>query len=163
MPFKTALHSVSYAGVWTGQARLALPDFLRKAKSLGFDGVMLMVKRPHLSVLDYSPLAPGGRGVGGEGVEDFRRLLRDLSLKVVCLAGYKDFTRGSDRHDIGARGMQILYVRELARLAHALDCPLIRVFTSYDDRRTSYDQQWTATVASLKECANQAATFGDIE
>ncbi len=32
MPFKTALHSVSYAGLW-GQARLALPDFLRKARA----------------------------------------------------------------------------------------------------------------------------------
>ena len=31
MPFATVLHSVSYAGVWTGQARLSLADFLRKA------------------------------------------------------------------------------------------------------------------------------------
>ena len=27
MSFKLALHSVSYAGVWTGQTRLALPEF----------------------------------------------------------------------------------------------------------------------------------------
>ncbi len=148
--FKTALHSVSYAGVWTGQTRLALPDFLRKTKTLGYDGVMLMAKRPHLSVLDYD----------ARSCEELRRLLRDLSLKVVCLAGYNDFTLGSDRPDIPAREMQVLYVRELARLAQALDCPLIRIFTSYDDLRTSYDQQWTLTVASLKECAQQAATFG---
>ena len=159
MPFRTALHSVSYAGVWTGQARLTLPDFLRKAKTLGYDGVMLMAKRPHLSVLDFSPLAPGGRGVGGEGVEDLRRLLRDLDLKVACLAGYNDFTLGSDRPDIPLREIQILYIRDLARLAQALDCPLIRVFTSYDDLRTSYDAQWTATVTCLKECAQQAAKY----
>lgn len=150
MAFKTALHSVSYAGVWTGQARLTLPDFLRKANSLGFDGVMLMAKRPHLSVLDYD----------AKSCEELRRLLRDLSLKVVCLAGYNDFTLGSERPDIPAREMQILYVRELARLAQALDCSLIRVFTSYDDLRTPYDQQWTTTVGSLKECAKQAAAFG---
>ncbi|MBI3821662.1 MAG: sugar phosphate isomerase/epimerase [Planctomycetes bacterium] len=150
MRFKTALHSVSYAGVWTGQARLALPDFLRKAKSLGFDGVMLMAKRPHLSVLDHD----------AKSCDELRRILRDLQLKVVCLAGYNDFTLGSDRPDIPAREMQILYVRELARLAQSLDCSLIRIFTSYDDLRTPYDQQWTATVASLKECAQQAATFG---
>jgi len=150
MPFKTALHSVSYAGVWTGQARLTLPDFLRKAKSLGFDGVMLMAKRPHLSVLDFDLHSCG----------ELRHLLRDLSLKVVCLAGYNDFTLGSERPDIPAREMQVLYVRELARLAQALDCPLIRVFTSYDDLRTPYDQQWTATAAALKECAKQAAAFG---
>jgi sugar phosphate isomerase/epimerase len=150
MSFKLALHSVSYAGVWTGQARLSLPDFLRKAKALGFGGVMLMAKRPHLSILDHDVKA----------CEELRRLLRDLSLKVICLAGYNDFTLGSERPDIPTREMQTLYVRELARLAQALDCPLIRVFTSYDDLRTPYDQQWTLTVASLKECAKQAGAFG---
>src|ERR671930_156156 len=107
MGFKTALHSVSYAGVWAGQVRLSLPDILHKAKTLGFDGVMLMAKRPHLSVLDFSPLAPGGRGAAGEGVEELRLLLRDLSLKVVCLAGYNDFTLGSERPDIPLREMQV--------------------------------------------------------
>ncbi len=51
--WQTALHSVSYAGVWAGQARLSVDQFLARAKLLGFDGVMLMAKRPHLSVLDY--------------------------------------------------------------------------------------------------------------
>ena len=51
--FKTALHSVSYAGVWSGQARLELPAFLERANWLGFDAVMLMAKRPHLSPLDH--------------------------------------------------------------------------------------------------------------
>jgi sugar phosphate isomerase/epimerase len=150
MPFKTALHSVSYAGVWTGQARLSLPDFLRKAKSLGFEAVMLMAKRPHLSVLDHD----------AKSCEELRLLLRDLHLKVACLAGYNDFTLGSERPDIPVREMQVLYLRELARLAQELDCPLIRVFTSYDDLRTPYDQQWTTTVAALKECAREAARFG---
>jgi sugar phosphate isomerase/epimerase len=150
MSFATVLHSVSYAGVWTGQVRLPLADFLRKAKALGYDGVMLMAKRPHLSVLDFDAKA----------CEELRRLLRDLSLKVVCLAGYNDFTLGSERPDIPAREMQTLYVRELSRIAQALDCAMIRVFTSYDDLRGSYDQQWTTTVASLKECAREAARFG---
>src|SRR6185295_1275485 len=96
MPFQTALHSVSYAGVWTGQTRLSLPDFLRKAKTLGYDGVMLMAKRPHLSVLDFDAKAADG----------LRQLVRELSLKVVCLAGYNDFTLGSDRPDIPTREMQ---------------------------------------------------------
>jgi sugar phosphate isomerase/epimerase len=147
--FKTALHSVSYAGLW-GQAHLSLPDFLRKAKALGFDSVMLMAKRPHLSVLDHDAKA----------CESLRSLLRDLGIKVVCLAGYNDFTLGSDRPDTPTREMQLLYLRELARLAQALDCPLIRVFTSYDDLRTPYDQQWAGTVAALKEAAQHAAKFG---
>jgi len=50
---KTCLHSVSYAGVWRGQVRLSVDEFLLKAKELGFDGVMLVAKRPHVSPLDY--------------------------------------------------------------------------------------------------------------
>jgi sugar phosphate isomerase/epimerase len=146
---KTALHSVSYAGLW-GQARLTLPDFLRKARSLGFSGVMLMAKRPHLSVLDHGP----------EEIAALRRLLREMDLGVVALAGYTDFGLGADRPDIPTREMQVVYVRELARLARELGCGLIRIFTGYDDSRTPADQQWTASVNLLRECARQAAPFG---
>src|SRR3954469_14530157 len=110
---RTALHSVSYAGLW-GQARLDLPEFIDKATTLGFDGVMLMAKRPHLSVLDYDV----------EKCAAIRSQVSELGLKVVCLAGYTDFGLGGDRPDVPAREMQVLYVRELARLARALDCDL---------------------------------------
>ncbi len=103
MPWKTVLHSVSYAGVWPGQVRLQLDAFLEKAAELGYDGVMLMAKRPHLSLLDADASA--------------RRRLRDklesLKLNVTCLAGYTDFCLGSDRPDIPTREHQILYVTEL--------------------------------------------------
>ena len=150
MAFKTALHSVSYAGLWQGQARLALPDFLARAKTLGFDGVMLMAKRPHLSPLDYDAAK----------CRELRRRLDDLGLAVACLAGYTDFTLGLDRGDIPTREQQVLYVRELSRLAQELRCPVVRVFTGYDDQRTPLDQQWAQCVAHLKECARQAAGFG---
>jgi sugar phosphate isomerase/epimerase len=144
---KTALHSVSYAGVWPGQARLSLDDFLQRAKALGFDAVMLMAKRPHLSVLDFPA--------------DARRRLREriagLGLQVACLAGYTDFGMGSDRPDIPTREMQILYVRELCRLARDLDCRLVRVFTSFAYPSASYEQHWQWCVASLQECAQFAA------
>ena len=52
MPYTSLLHSVSYSGSW-GQPALALDRFIVKAAELGFDGVMLMAKRPHLSILDY--------------------------------------------------------------------------------------------------------------
>ena len=46
------LHSVSYSGSW-GQHFLTVEQFVDKAADLGYDGVMLMAKRPHLSVLDW--------------------------------------------------------------------------------------------------------------
>src|SRR5207302_6073255 len=117
MEWKTALHSVSYAGVWPGQTRLSLEAFLEKAKALGYDGVMLMAKRPHLSLLDFDAAA--------------RRRLRDklasLTLEVACLAGYTDFCLGSEHPDIPTRAMQLLYVTELARLPHDLGIRLGRV------------------------------------
>lgn len=150
MRWKTALHSVSYAGVWPGQTRLSLEAFLEKARALGYDGVMLMAKRPHLSVLDYDEAA--------------RRRLRDkiqsLGLTVACLAGYTDFCLGSGRPDIPAREMQVLYVSELARLARDLDCSLIRVFTGYGGPDVSLDQSWGWCVESLRECSRRAAGFG---
>lgn len=150
MPWKTALHSVSYAGVWTGQARLPLDSFLEKARALGYDGVMLMAKRPHLSILDADESAR-------------RRLcdkLENLNLTVACLAGYTDFCLGSERPDIPAREMQILYVAELARLAHDLGSPLIRVFTGYSPSAATPEQGWNWCVESLRECARRAADFG---
>jgi len=149
MRWKNVLHSVSYAGVWPGQARLTLDAFLEKTAALGFDGVMLMAKRPHLALLDFDTAA--------------RKRLRDrlaqLNLELVCVAGYTDFCLGSDRPEIPAREMQIFYVTELARFARDLNCNLIRVFTGYGHTGVSLDQSWGWCVDSLRECARRAAEF----
>jgi sugar phosphate isomerase/epimerase len=147
---KLVLHSVSYAGVWPGQARLSLDDFLARAKSLGFGAVMLMAKRPHLSPLDYD--ADARRRVCGR--------LADLGLEVACLAGYNDFCMGADRPDIPAREIQVAYLRELCRLAHDLGCGLVRVFTGFEHPAAPYEQQWQWCVGCLKECARFAAPLG---
>jgi len=44
---KIALHSVSYGGVWKGQAVLSLEDFICKTANLDYDGVAIIEKRPH--------------------------------------------------------------------------------------------------------------------
>ena len=150
MRWKNVLHSVSYAGVWAGQARLPLDAFLEKAAGLGFDGVMLMAKRPHLSPLDFNEAARGR----------LRDKLASLKLELVCLAGYTDFCLGSERLEIPSREMQILYVTELAQLARDLNCKLIRVFTAFSHAGVSFDQSWGWCVDSLRECARRAAEFG---
>jgi sugar phosphate isomerase/epimerase len=147
MPFPLALHSVSYAGVWPGQARLSLDEFLHRAKALGFDAVMLMAKRPHLSPLDHS----------AESCRQIRQLLDKLGLRVACLAGYNDFCQAADRPDIPTREMQLLYIRELCRLARELDCKLIRVFTGFGTPHLSPQQQWDHSVAALREAAGHFA------
>jgi sugar phosphate isomerase/epimerase len=148
--FKLALHSVSYAGVWPGQARLTWQEFIPRAARLGFPAVMHMAKRPHLSLLDMSPSA--------------RREVKELTdahgIKVAVLAGYNDFGAGAEVPDVPLREMQVYYLGELARLAADLGCPLVRVFTSFTREAVPFQAAWDQTVACLREAARRAADAG---
>src|SRR5216683_2546290 len=84
--FKLALHSVSYAGLWPGQVRLTLQQFIPKAARLGFDAVMLMAKRPHLSLLDMTSAAR----------REVKKLTMDHGVRVAVLAAYNDFNLGAE-------------------------------------------------------------------
>lgn len=145
---KTALHSVSYAGLW-GQAILSVEEFLVQARELGYGAVMLMAKRPHLSVLDDEAAR-----------KKLREQAKRLDVRVACLAGYTDFTLGAERPDVPSREMQLLYVRELCRAARDLECPFVRVFTGYGHASLSVEQQWQTCVSGLREAARIAASFG---
>jgi sugar phosphate isomerase/epimerase len=148
--FKLALHSVSYAGVWPGQAQLPVDAFLAKAARLGYHGVMLMAKRPHLSLLDMTASVR----------RDVRKRAEDLGLKVAALAGYNDFAVGADVPDVPLREMQVHYLGELARLAADLACPLVRVFTCFDRDAVPYQTSWGHAVACLREASRRAADSG---
>ena len=143
------LHSVSYAGFW-GQALLSLDQFIGKAAELGYDGVMLMAKRPHLSVLDY----------GTRQCHRLRNKLDKHNLRSVCLAGYTNFTADLEHGDIPQREMQIQHVTELARIARDLGGNLVRVFTGYESPSGTYAAQWRLMVESIRECARRASDYG---
>ncbi len=146
----TCLHSVSYAGVWRGQARLSVDEFLDKAKQLGFDGVMLMAKRPHVSPLEHDAAA--------------RRALRSriekLGLELVCLAGYTDFTAGADKAGIPNVEIQVCYIAELAMLARDLGTGMVRVFTGYERPGIPFDRQYAMVVDGLRLAGQKAAEYG---
>ena len=147
---KTCLHSVSYAGFWRGQARLGVDEFLNKAKQLGFDGVMLMAKRPHVSPLDYDAAAR----------KAMRRKIESLGLELVCLAGYTDFTAGVDKAGIPNVEIQACYVGELAKLAHDLGTDMVRIFTGYERPGVPFDKQYSMVVEGLKLAGPRAAQYG---
>ncbi len=150
MVVKRILHTVSYAGFWRGQARLSLDETLARAADLGFDGVEIVGKRPHASILDMDA---GHRAV-------LRRRLGELNLECACLAGYTDFTAGAEHPEIPQREIQIAYVTELARIANDLGCPLVRVFTGYERPDVPFPAQWEGCVAALRECADRANPYG---
>ncbi len=147
---KTCLHSVSYAGVWRGQATLPIDEFLLKAKQFGYDGVMLVAKRPHLSPLDYDAAAR----------KRLKARIEELGLKLVCLAGYTDFTAGIDKPGIPHAEIQAAYVGELAKMARDLGTDMVRIYTGYERPQVPYDKQYAAVVDGLKLAGRQAAQYG---
>jgi sugar phosphate isomerase/epimerase len=149
MNHELVLHSVSYSGSW-GQHFLSPEQFLDKAAELGYDGVMLMAKRPHLSVLDWNPAAR----------ERLRSRAAKLRLRVACLAGYTNFTADLEHRDIPTREFQIRHVVELAEMARDLGCNLVRIFTGYESAAATLDAQTKLIVESLRECAGRTADLG---
>jgi sugar phosphate isomerase/epimerase len=147
--FSALLHSVSYSGSW-GQAHLPLDQFLDKAASLGYDGVMLMAKRPHLSLLDFGPKERA----------HLRRHLEKRNLRDLCIAGYNNFTGDLEHGEVPQREIQTQYIIELARLAHDLGGSLVRVFTAYENPAAGFTAQWNLVAGALKECAKRAGEFG---
>ncbi len=147
---KTCLHSVSYMGVWRGQATLSVDDFLIKAKELGIDGVMLAAKRPHVSLVDYDDAAR----------QKLRARIKELGLELVCLAAYTDFTAGVDRAGIPHIEIQAAYVGELARLAKDLGTNIVRIYTGYERPDVPYDKQYALVVEGLQLAGKMAAKYG---
>jgi sugar phosphate isomerase/epimerase len=147
---KTCLHSVSYMGIWRGQATLTVDEFLVKAKELGFDGVMLAAKRPHVSLIDYDDVAR----------QKLRARIKELGLELVCLAGYTDFTAGVDKAGIPNVEIQAIYIGELARLAHDLGTNMVRIYTGYEREDISYDKQYSMVVEGLQMAGKIAAKYG---
>lgn len=143
------LHSVSYSGTW-GQAALSLEQFIDRAADLGFNGVMLMAKRPHLSVLDWNAKARA----------QLRKQLELRKIQRVCIAGYNNLTADLEHAEVPHREIQIQYITELARLASDLGGDLVRIFTGYENPASTYHAQWKLVVDALKESARRAHEFG---
>jgi sugar phosphate isomerase/epimerase len=149
MDFPALLHSVSYAGTW-GQASLTPAGFIDKAAALGFDGVLLMAKRPHVSLLDY----------GADERRELRARIAARGLRHVAIAGYNNFTADLEHGDVPHLEIQVHYVTELARLAHDLGGGLVRIFTGYENPAAAYTPQWNLVVRAIAECARRAADLG---
>jgi sugar phosphate isomerase/epimerase len=147
---KTCLHSVSYMGIWRGQATLSVDQFLVKAKELGFDGVMLAAKKPHVSLIDYDE----------EARAKLKARIKELGLELVCLAGYCDFTAGVDKAGIPNVEIQAIYIGELAKMARDLGTNMVRIYTGYERPDIPYDKQYALVVEGLQMAGKLAAKYG---
>ncbi len=145
---RLGLFSVSYAGYW-GQESLDVVDFIARAADLGYDAVMLAGKRPHLSPLDMPD----------ERIAAIRRQLAARSIVCGAVAGYTDLSPASAA-EVPYLELQIAYVESLSRIAAALDCPIVRVFTAYEAGGHPPHQIWQMVVTTLREMCDRAAPHG---
>jgi len=145
---KLCLFSVSYAGFW-GQHTLNVTDFIAQAAQSGYDSVMLMGKRPHLSPLDITP----------EQIESIQSSLSEHQIKCSIVGGYTDFS-GTGAAEVPFLEMQMQYVEQLAQLAQQLGAPTVRIFTAYDSGLHSPHALWCQVVSALQECCDRAASYG---
>ncbi len=146
---KTSLFSVSYAGLW-GQARLDLPAFIDRAKALGFQGVMLMGKRPHASVLDLDDVRR----------QQLRRKLSEMGLELAGVAAYTNFTAGLESVEVPLTEIQVNYVAELAKLTAELGGSLVRIFTGYEVAGQGTGALWNRCVEGIRWCADAVKVHG---
>jgi sugar phosphate isomerase/epimerase len=121
-------------------------EFIEKAARLGYQGVMLAGKRPHLSPLDATP----------EQVERVKGALARTGVRCEVIAGYTDFA-GGGAAEVPYGEMQVAYVESLARTAAALGCGAVRVFTAYESPGQTAGSLWPRVVALLRECCDRAA------
>ncbi|HUX39766.1 MAG TPA: sugar phosphate isomerase/epimerase family protein [Rectinemataceae bacterium] len=153
---RLGLFSVSYAGLW-GQAALDASAFVRKAAALGFDSVLIMAKRPHLSPVDADEAKLGA----------IEEALRETGMACIGLAAYDDILLPAPA-EVPALEMQLLYLEACARIAARLfeaapipgAAPLLRVFTGYSRPEIAPAAAWARTVAFLREAAALAARHG---
>ncbi|MGC9328425.1 MAG: sugar phosphate isomerase/epimerase family protein [Candidatus Hinthialibacter sp.] len=146
------LHSVSYAGLW-GQDALSLDEFIDHAKALGYAGVMLMSKRPHLSPLDYDE----------KRLDELAQRLHGENLRVACIAAYSDPNCGFSAAaapfaPIGE--MQLVNIRHYARMAQKLSAPVIRLLTGPAPSGIPYAVSWRRCVDFMREACDIAAAYG---
>ena len=146
---EAALFTVSFAGFW-GQDRRTLEESIDAAADLGFRGVEIMGKRPHLSPLDW-PL---------EECDRLRARIEERGLALAAVAGYTNFTGGMGAAEVPFVEMQIAYVQELAKRAARMGGDLVRVFTSYERDDVPLARQWQTTVTALRECCDRASDLG---
>ncbi len=145
---KLSLFSVSYAGLW-GQHKLDLPAFIARASELGYDAVMLMGKRPHLSPLDADD----------EQIAAVKAALDEHAIECAIIGGYTDLG-SSGAAEVPFVEMQIAYVQALSRIGAELGARVVRIFTAYEVDGTSPYAIWNQVVRTLQEMCDRAARYG---
>jgi sugar phosphate isomerase/epimerase len=148
---RQGLFSVSYAGLW-GQQRLPIEGVIEKAAKLGFEGILLMGKQPHLSPLEMV----------GADIARLRAVLDGCGIKAIGVAAYNDFCMPAPI-EVPVDEFQLAYIEACCRVSAALGGSLVRIFTGYDHDLSGHSTtsaRWRKLVDMLRCCGDRAARHG---
>lgn len=164
---KVGLYTITFLGIWYRGNALPLEEILKRTRHYGYEGVEIDGKRPHGNPLDM----PTPR------CRQLRRIADGEGVEIYSVAADNDFSSPVTEH----REMQVLYVRELVRVAHDLGARTVRVFlawpgvtehegiASYDISRPLWEtvhkgcsaqEIWSWCRDGLAECARAASDAG---
>ncbi len=114
---KIGLYSITYGGVWYRGEALSTEQVIQRAAKFGYQGVEIDGKRPHGNPLDL----PKAR------CQRLRKIAADLGLEIYAVAGNNDFSSPIPEH----RESQLVYLRELMKMASELGAKIVRVFLAW--------------------------------
>jgi sugar phosphate isomerase/epimerase len=164
---KLGLYSITFLGIWYRGEALTLEEMIKRAKKYGYAGIEIDGKRPHGNPLDM----PKSR------CRELRSMADGEGIEIYGVAANNDFSSPVPEH----RECQILYLRELIRMASDLGAKTSRVFLAWPGvteengvasyglavprweafRRGFSEQQiWDWCREGLVECARYAGDAG---
>ena len=114
---KLGLYSITYLGVWYRGRALTLEELIDRAREYGYEGVEIDGKRPHGSPIDM----PRRR------CQELQLKARDAGIEIYAVAGNNDFSSPIPEY----RESQLLYVRDLIRMAADLGVKTLRLFAAW--------------------------------
>ncbi|MGA2132009.1 MAG: sugar phosphate isomerase/epimerase family protein [Bryobacteraceae bacterium] len=165
---KIGLYSITYGGVWYRGDALTVEQVIGRARQFGYQGVEIDGKRPHGNPLDM----PSAR------CRDLRSMAADQGIEIYAVAGNNDFSSPIPEH----REAQLVYARDLMRMAAELGAKIVRVFLAWpgvtlrpegggrydiaqavwkaEHQDFSAEQSWAWCRETLREASRLAGEFG---
>jgi len=111
------LYSFIFLGIWFRGDALTLEEMIKRAKKYGYAGIEIDGKRPHGNPLDMTR----------SRCRELRSIADGEGIEIYGVAANNDFSSPVSEH----RECQILYVRELIRMASDLGAKTLRVFLAW--------------------------------
>lgn len=123
-----------------------LEDVIEIAANVGYDGIELMGRAPHLP-----PDTPKAR------VRELAHRIADRGLSVPCLGAYAG---GFSQLEESDRRQQLEQLERLTEMAVAFKCPLVRIWAGGPEPERATAAHWQRAAEGLQRSAEIAAACG---